>query len=141
MQQYENLKLKNQLCFPLYAASKEVVRKYRPYLDPLGLTYTQYIVMLVLWEEERVTVKSLGAKLYLDSGTLTPLLKNLERKGLVNRTRWENDERVLFVTLTPEGEALKERVAEIPSKIAEDNPLSAEECSELCRILNRILAN
>ena len=96
---YEGLKLSNQLCFPLYAASREVIRKYRPYLDPLGLTYTQYIVMMVLWEEEQISVKELGRRLYLDSGTLTPVLKSLEDKGFVDRARSKEDERVLIARL------------------------------------------
>ena len=105
---YEKLKLKNQLCFPLYVCSRETIKLYKPHLDKLGLTYTQYITMLVLWEHDRITVKELGNQLYLDSGTLTPLLKKLEEKGLINRRRSAMDERNLIVTLTPAGEAMKD---------------------------------
>ena len=100
---YDALKLGVQISFPLYACAKETVRLYKPHLDKLGLTYTQYIAMLVLWEEEKLTVKELGNRLYLDSGTLTPLLKKLEAKGLLKRERSKEDERNLFITLTEEG--------------------------------------
>ena len=109
------LKLENQLCFPLYAASKEITRRYAPYLEPLDLTYTQYIVMLVLWEEKKCNVSELGKKLFLDSGTLTPLLKKLEAKGYIQRTREQSDERCLSVSLTAEGESLKRKAASVPS--------------------------
>ncbi|MBO5068609.1 MAG: MarR family transcriptional regulator, partial [Clostridia bacterium] len=104
-EKYEGLKLDNQICFPLYAASKEVIKKYRTYLDKLGLTYTQYITMMVLWEHKKVNVKDLGAELFLDSGTLTPLLKSLEQKGYIKRERDKGDERILNVTITESGEA------------------------------------
>ena len=104
---YDQLKLKNQLCFPLYASAKEVVRQYAPYLEQLQLTYTQYIVMLALWEHRTANVKTLGEHLYLDSGTLTPLLKKLEQRGLILRERSEADERNVVVRLTDEGEALE----------------------------------
>lgn len=115
---YEQLKLENQLCFPLYAAAKEVVRKYKPYLDELDLTYTQYIAMLVLWEKESLNVKELGSMLYLDSGTLTPLLKKLEAKGYVTRRRCKEDERNLIICITEKGEALKEKAAKVPNEMA-----------------------
>ena len=111
---YAGLRLNNQLCFPLYAASREIIRLYRPHLEALDLTYTQYITMMVLWEEKSVSVKQLGARLYLDSGTLTPLLKSLEAKGYVTRSRSEQDERVVLVRLTPQGEALQERALAVP---------------------------
>lgn len=114
---YEQLKLENQLCFPLYAAAKEVVRKYKPYLDKLDLTYTQYIAMMVLWEKHHLNVKELGEMLYLDSGTLTPLLKKLEAKGYVTRCRCKEDERNLIICITEEGEALKEKAAGIPEEM------------------------
>ena len=114
---YDVLKLENQLCFPLYACAKEVVRKYTPYLDELGLTYTQYIAMMVLWEERQVSVRELGERLYLDSGTLTPLLKKLEAKGYVERRRCAEDERKLQVTLTDAGLALRDRAIEVPAKV------------------------
>ena len=116
---YEQLKLENQLCFPLYATAKEVVRKYKPVLDELDLTYTQYITMMVLWEKEELNVKELGSILYLDSGTLTPLLKKLEAKGYISRTRCKEDERNLIIQITEKGEALKEKAAGIPQSITE----------------------
>lgn len=137
--QYEGLKLKNHLCFPLYACSRETIKNYKPLLDQLGLTYTQYITMLVLWEQERLTVKELGAELYLDSGTLTPLLKKLEEKGLVNRNRSSMDERNLIVSLTPAGAAMKEAAKNIPSEMAKLVNLSADECITLYRLLYKLL--
>ena len=110
---YEQLKLENQLCFPLYAAAKEVVRKYKPVLDKLDLTYTQYITMMVLWEKEELNVKELGSLFYLDSGTLTPLLKKLEAKGYITRTRCKEDERNLIIQITEKGDALKEQAAQV----------------------------
>lgn len=139
MTEYDPLKLENQLCFPLYAASKEVVRKYRPYLDPLGLTYTQYIAMLVIWERGEVSVKELGAKLYLDSGTLTPLLKSLETKGYLERKRCPKDERLLLVAPTERGYALREQARDVPKKMAGCNPLSSQEATELYRLLYKML--
>ena len=108
-EKYEALKLDNQLCFPLYACAKEIVRRYKPFLDDIDLTYTQYIAMMVLWEEKKINVKDLGGRLYLDSGTLTPVLKRLEQKGLISRQRDDKDERMLIVSITQEGEALKHR--------------------------------
>ena len=116
---YEQLKLENQLCFPLYAAAKEVVRQYKPVLDELDLTYTQYITMMVLWEKESLNVKELGSMLYLDSGTLPPLLKKLEAKGYVTRSRCKEDERNLIISITEKGDALKKRAANIPGDMTE----------------------
>ena len=116
MEKYDALKLEKQLCFPLYAVSKEIVKKYKPYLDELDLTYTQYITMMVMWEHKEMNVKELGEHLYLDSGTLTPVLKKLEQKGWVKRNRAKEDERVLIVTLTAEGEKLRDKAVEIPQK-------------------------
>ena len=138
---YDMLKLENQLCFPLYACSREIVKKYHPHLDEIGLTYTQYIVMMVIWDKKRLSVKELGEKLYLDSGTLTPVLKSLEAKGFVTRKRSAEDERVLIVEMTDDGEALKERAAEIPQKIACCLTLTPEEASELYRMLYKILGS
>ena len=138
--EYDALKLENQLCFPLYACSREIVKKYHPHLEPIGLTYTQYIVMMVMWEERQITVKHLGEKLYLDSGTLTPVLKSLESKGYVTRTRSSEDERVLVVELTPEGGQLRELAAEVPPKIACCVSLTPEEGAELHRLLYKVLA-
>ena len=115
---YDSLKLKNQLCFPLYACSKEIVRRYKPYLDKIDLTYTQYITMMVLWEKKSLTVKELGKELFLDSGTLTPLLKKLESKGYVIRERMEEDERNLCITITKKGEKLREKALSVPRQIA-----------------------
>ena len=139
MEQYENLKLKNQLCFPLYAASREVVKHYRPLLEPYGLTYTQYIALMVLWEEGQVSVKALGERLYLDSGTLTPLLKSLEQKGYVSRMRSKEDERVLIASVTKEGLELRDKLKDVPEKLARCVCLSADDAKELYRILYAIL--
>lgn len=136
---YEALRLRNQLCFPLYAASREVVKKYTPYLDKLGLTYTQYITMMVLWEEQEISVKSLGEKLFLDSGTLTPLLKVLEKKGLVSRTRSTADERVLVVSATPEGMQLRDAALDVPLSVGSCINISQEDAAALYRILYKIL--
>ena len=136
---YEQLKLDNQLCFPLYAAAKEVVRKYKPYLDELDLTYTQYITMMVLWENESMNVKELGSKLYLDSGTLTPLLKKLESKGYITRCRCKEDERNLIIQITETGEALKEKAVSVRKEIMDHMPLKMEEAQELYRLLYKLL--
>ena len=136
---YEQLKLENQLCFPLYACAKEIVRRYKPFLDPLDLTYTQYIAMMVLWEKKAVTVKEMGAMLHLDSGTLTPLLKKMEAKGLLIRRRSTEDERSLIVSLTEEGEALRERAMDIPAKMSQCVNLEPEEARELYRLLYKLL--
>ena len=135
---YQCLKLDNQLCFPLYAVSKEIVRKYKPFLDEVDLTYTQYIVMMVVWEDEQVSVKEMGKKLFLDSGTLTPVLKTLEKKGLIERTRSKEDERNLIVTLTPSGKALKDKAVEKQTKMGGCLNISPEDAKELHNILHRI---
>lgn len=111
------LKLDNQICFALYVSSKEIIKKYKPLLEPLGLTYTGYIAMLALWEEDHVTVKALGQKLFLDSGTLTPLLKKMETKGYVKRHRSVEDERNVYISLTEEGKALKAKAVEVPKAL------------------------
>ncbi len=113
----ELLKLDNQLCFALYVCSKEIIRKYKPLLDPLGLTYTSYITLLALWEEDNINVKDLGHRLYLDSGTLTPLLKKMETSGWIKRKRSVEDERNVFISLTEEGFALKEKASSIPRSL------------------------
>jgi len=136
---FTSLKLDNQLCFPLYAASREVIRQYRPMLEELDLTYTQYITMMVFWEVGQINVKELGMRLYLDSGTLTPLLKSLENKGYVKRSRSKTDERVLNVELTAEGRALKERAQDIPGQLMEAISLNAEEAVQLYRLLYKLL--
>ena len=136
---YDDLKLRNQLCFPLYAASRELIKCYREYLEQIDLTYTQYIAMLVLWEERRLNVKALGMRLYLDSGTLTPVLKSLEAKGYVLRTRSSEDERVLMVEVTPEGDALKARAMAIPHRMNGLTALSDEEANQLYHLLYKLL--
>ena len=138
---YDNLKLENQLCFPLYAASKEIVRQYKPFLDKLDMTYTQYITMMVMWEHKELTVKELGQYLYLDSGTLTPLLKTMEKKGWVERNRSKEDERVLSVSITESGEKLKELAADVPEQMADCVKLNPEEAMQLYKILYKILEN
>ena len=136
---YEALLLDNQLCFPLYACAREIVKRYKPHLDPLGLTYTQYIAMMVLWEVKQTTSKALGERLLLDSGTLTPVLKKLEEKGLVARSRDPRDERNLIVSLTPEGEALRARAAEVPQNMSRCFPLPLEDAQTLHTLLHRFL--
>ncbi len=133
------LRLENQLCFPLYACARETIKLYKPYLDELDLTYTQYIAMMVLWEKKSVTVKEMGAMLHLDSGTLTPLLKKMEAKGLLSRRRSTEDERSLIVSLTEEGEALRERAVDIPAKMSQCVNLEPEEARELYRLLYKLL--
>ncbi|MBQ9897981.1 MAG: MarR family transcriptional regulator [Ruminococcus sp.] len=138
-ERYEPLRLCNQLCFPLYAASREIVSRYKPVLDELELTYTQYIAMLVLWEQGTVSVKELGRALYLDSGTLTPVLKKLEQKGLLDRRRDTSDERVLNVTVTEAGLALRERALSVPERVACTLEITEDEAVCLYRILNKLL--
>ena len=133
------LKLENQLCFPLYVASRNVIRRYKTYLDSLDLTYTQYITMMVLWEQKEINVKELGSKLYLDSGTLTPLLKNLEQKGYVKRSRLASDERNLILSLTEAGELLKDKAKDIPCKIGKCVNLTNEEAMKLYQLLYKII--
>ncbi len=136
---YDMLRLENQLCFPLYACSREIVKKYKPYLDELDLTYTQYITMMVMWEKKKINVKELGECLYLDSGTLTPLLKKLEQKGWVTRERARDDERVLIVTLTDKGQLLREKAVDIPHHMSSCVPLQPEESMLLYKLLYKIL--
>lgn len=138
---YDALKLENQLCFPLYACAKEVVRKYKPFLDELDLTYTQYIAMMVFWEKKELNVKELGECLYLDSGTLTPLLKKLESKGYITRKRSDADERNLIVSITEAGEQLKEQAVNVPAQIGKCVMLEQEEARQLYGLLYKILGN
>jgi DNA-binding MarR family transcriptional regulator len=137
--EYNPLALENQLCFPLYAAAREVVKLYKPFLDGIGLTYTQYIAMMALWEHKTLNVKTLGKYLHLDSGTLTPLLKKLEKDGLLTRSRSDKDERELVVTLTEKGADLRERALEIPRKLGECMSLTIEEARALYTLLYKIL--
>ena len=140
-EKFESLKLGNQLCFPLYACSKEIIRKYKPYLDDIDLTYTQYITMMVLWEQKTLNVKALGEKLYLDSGTLTPVLKKLESKGYITRERSSEDERNLVVSITPEGEELRNKALSIPSAMGSCVKLAPEEAKLLYDLLYKIIGN
>ena len=139
MDKYDALKIDNQLCFPLYAASREIIKKYRPFLEEIGLTYTQYITMMVVWENKSVSVKELGDKLFLDSGTLSPVLKSLEEKGCITRKRKSDDERVLTVSVTDEGERLREKAVQIPTRISSCVPLTPDEASTLYSLLYKLL--
>lgn len=136
---YDCLKLENQLCFPLYACSKEIVRRYKPYLDELELTYTQYIVMMVLWEKQEINVKELGGYLYLDSGTLTPVLKKLETKGFITRERSREDERNLVVSITEGGKKLRDKAVEVPMKMKSCVDLEPKEAQQMYQLLYKIL--
>lgn len=138
-EKYDILKIENQLCFPLYACSKEIIKKYKPYLDPIDLTYTQYITMLVLWEYGTMNVKELGKRLYLDSGTLTPLLKKLEAKELITRRRSDKDERNMTISLTEKGMQLREDAVTVPEKMGSCVDLSRDEIFTLYNILYKIL--
>lgn len=133
------LKLENQLCFPLYAAARGVVKLYTPLLSEINLTYTQYITMMVLWEKKAISVKALGEALYLDSGTLTPLLKKLEKMGLVTRTRGAEDERTLIVSITEQGETLREQALSVPQQMGKCLSLNAEEVKTLYGLLYKLL--
>ena len=141
MSKLDGMKLENQLCFPLYAASREVIKRYRPFLDTLDLTYTQYIVMVVFWEKKTASVKELGRILHLDSGTLTPVLKSLEAKGFVQRSRSAEDERVLIVTVTPEGESLQEKAKDVPAHIRRSIKLTDAEAVRLHALLYKLLGD
>lgn len=138
---YDMLKLDSQLCFPLYAVSKEIVKKYKPYLDEIDLTYTQYITMMVLWEQREILVKDLGTRLFLDSGTLTPVLNALEKKGFVKRKRSETDKRDVYAVITENGLNLRDRASEIPGKLGGCVPLSDEDALTLYRILHNMMDN
>ncbi|MBQ9138447.1 MAG: MarR family transcriptional regulator [Alistipes sp.] len=133
------LKLENQLCFPLYACAKEVIRAYTPLLSPLGLTYTQYIAMMVMWEHKEISIKEMSEKLMLDSGTLTPMLKKMEQSGWLVRRRSSEDERVVVLTLTEAGAELKQRAAEVPLKMAQCVKLDSQEAQTLYYLLNKLL--
>ena len=136
---YAALRLENQRCFPLYACAKEIVKAYKPFLDELGLTYTQYITMMVLWEHKELRVKEVGKKLFLDSSTLTPLLKRLEEKGYVTRRRSAQDERDVFVAITSAGEALQERALTVPGRLAACVQLEPEKAAALYGTLYEII--
>ena len=138
---HEAMKLTNQLCFPLYAAARNVTGLYTPWLKSLGLTYTQYIVLLVLWEEDGISVTEIGEKLMLDNGTLSPLLKKMEKAGYINRRRSSDDERVVMITLTEEGRALQEKAKDIPRQMAGCVELSPEKAQMLYTLLYELLGN
>jgi len=138
---YDMLKLENQLCFPLYVCSKETIRLYKRFLDPLDLTYTQYIAMMVMWEHKSLTVKEMGKILLLDSGTLTPVLKKLESKGYLSRKRSKDEERTVMISITERGEKLKAEAAMIPKRMGDCIKLSQEEASKLKEILDKTLKN
>lgn len=138
---YDCLKLENQLCFPVYACSREIIKAYKPYLEKMDLTYTQYIVMMVLWEQKEVTVKKMGKSLCLDSGTLTPLLKKLEQKGFVTRRRSSKDERSLLVSITKAGEKLKVKAVKVPHAMCDCVDLAQEDVEQLRRLLAKIRSN
>lgn len=138
---YDALKLENQLCFPLYACAKEIVRRYKPFLDELDLTYTQYITMMVMWEHRQINVKELGEYVYLDSGTLTPVLKKLEQKGYVERKRSTEDERTLTVTITEKGDALRDKAVTVPGNLMKCINLDAEDSKALYVMLYKLLGS
>lgn len=133
------LLLDEQLCFPFYSISREITRRYRPLLEPLGLTYPQYLVMLVLWEEDQQSLKAVGERLHLDSGTLTPLLKKLEASELVRRIRNKEDERHIQITLTDKGRALREQAEQVPLALKETLGVSEEELERVKQTLNQLV--
>ena len=135
----EHLKLENQLCFALYTGARTIVRKYKPFLDPFGLTYTQYIALLVLWEQDGISIKDLGEQLMLDSGTLTPLVKKLEKQGLLKRERGQSDERYVSIVLTQEGRALKQKASDVPFQIAKRLHLNVAQVFELKQRLDQFI--
>ena len=137
--EYDALKLENQLCFPLYVCAKEIVKAYTPYLEKLGITYTQYITMMVMWEHKELRVKEIGEYLYLDSGTLTSVLKKLEEKGFVTRRRSEKDERGLIVTITESGEELKDKAVDIPKQLGGCVALEPQKAKELYGLLYEVI--
>ena len=139
MQEFDPLKLENQICFPLYAASREVIKRYHPMLSELDLTYTQYVCMMVIWEYRTISSKDLGEKLFLDSGTLTPVLKSLEAKGLLTRERSKDDERVLLVSATDSGMALREKALSVPGKLAGCVKMAPEDTIALHGLLYKLL--
>ena len=141
MDKYDSLLLKNQLCFPAYAVANKILRKYQPLLDNINLTYTQYITMMVMWEKKKVNEKELCETLYLKTNTLAPLLQRLKDKGYIAITKDKKDKRNLVISLTSEGEKLKEKAVDVPPSIAEEFNLSEEEAMFLYKILYKILDN
>ena len=141
MDQYKTPQLGNQLCFPLYVIAKEITGLYRPLLEELDITYPQYLVMMVLWEHQRLTVNQIGEKLFLDSGTITPLLKRLEAKSYIVRQRKIEDERVVEISLTDEGERLQDKACLIPEKMNDRLDLSETDVQELKQAISKLLMN
>ena len=141
MSKYDCLKLENQLCFPLYACSKAVISHYKPLLDKFDLTYTQYITMMAMWEHKRMNVKDFGKCLYLDSGTMTPVLKKLEAKEYLKKYRSEEDERSVIVELTEKGKKLKDKIVSVPREMGSCVNLSPEEAEQLYVLLYKVLGN
>ena len=137
----ETMKLANQMCFPLYAAARNITGLYTPYLKPLGLTYTQYIVLLVLWEEDGISVSDIGSRLMLDNGTLSPLLKKMESEGYIERRRSRDDDRIVEITLTYEGRKLQDKAKDIPLKVATCIDLPADKAKQLYELLYELLKN
>ena len=138
---YDSLKLENQLCFPIYLCSKEIIRRYTPFLETLDLTYTQYIVMMYFWEKEKSNVKEISKSLLIDSGTLTPLLKKLEKKGYIKRVRSTIDERNLEVTITEKGMNLREEALSVPKNMKECIQLEEKDAKTLYKIMYQLLYN
>ncbi|MCR5544265.1 MAG: MarR family transcriptional regulator [Eubacterium sp.] len=141
MGKYDCIRLENQLCFPLYACSKAVTKHYKPFLDKLDLTYTQYITMMVLWDKKEANVKDIGAALYLDSGTLTPVIKKLEAKGYIEKKRSKDDERSVIVEITDKGDALKDEAVKVPAMMGGCMQITEKEAETLYQILYKILGN
>lgn len=140
MDRYDSIKLENQICFPLYALSREVIKQYKPLLDKYNLTYTQYITMLVLWEEEKIIFKDLGQRLHLDSGTLTPVVKKLESMGLIIKYRNKEDDRLVTLELTEKGRLLKDDILEVPEKLYCNYKGREESLIKLKQILDQLLS-
>ena len=138
---HDIMKLENQLCFPLYAAARNVTSLYTPWLKPLGLTYTQYITFLVLWEKDGISVSEIGSRLMLDNGTLSPMLKKMEQEGYIERNRSREDDRVVIITLTEQGRDLQERAKDIPEKVAGCIDLPVEKAKQLYDLLYELLEN
>ena len=138
---YDCIRIGNQICFPLYACAKEIVRQYRKPLEELNLTYTQYIVMMVLWEYGEMTEGDLGRIVHLDSGTLAPLLKRLEKQGYVNRTRPDDNERKLLISLTEDGDLLRDKALEVPCKVSDSLKLSEDDLTQLKALLDKLMLN
>lgn len=136
---YDLLKLDNQLCFPIYVASREIIQAYNQYFGDLDITYPQYLVLMVLWEDDEMTVNSIGKRLHLDSGTLTPLLKRMETKELITRNRCKQDERNVRISLTDKGKQLKQKAVKIPPQLAKDVTLTPEEIETLKRLIYKLI--